>query len=76
MSDSVNVKLSANRYGKDKIRVLRVLRPSTPGGKETVLEFNVRLMLEGDFDTRLVDLHLGLHQHISNRIKMKLYPRR
>jgi len=51
MSNAVNVKLSANRYGKDKVRVLRVLRPSTPGGKETVLEFNVRLMLEGDFDT-------------------------
>lgn len=59
MSDSVNVKLSANRYGKDKIRVLRVLRPSTPGGKETVLEFNVRLTLEGDFETRLVDLQPG-----------------
>jgi hypothetical protein len=58
MSDSVNVKLSANRYGKDKIRVLRVLRSST-GGKETVLEFNVRLTLEGDFETRLVDLQTG-----------------
>lgn len=52
MSDSVNFKLTANRYGKDMVRVLRVLRPTTPGGKQTVLEFNVQLMLEGGFETR------------------------
>jgi hypothetical protein len=49
---SVNVTLSANRYGKDKVRVFRVIRPSTPGGKQIVLEYNVRLMIEGDFETR------------------------
>jgi urate oxidase len=49
---SVNVTLSANRYGKDKVRVFRVIRPSTPGGKQIVLEYNVRLMIEGDFATR------------------------
>ncbi|CCA67090.1 probable urate oxidase (uricase) [Serendipita indica DSM 11827] len=47
----VNVTLSANRYGKDKVRVLRVIRPSTPGGKQIVLEYTVRLMIEGDFAT-------------------------
>ncbi|KAG8822037.1 hypothetical protein FRC19_006834 [Serendipita sp. 401] len=47
----VNVVLSANRYGKDKVRVFRIIRPSTPGGKQIVLEYNVRLMIEGDFET-------------------------
>lgn len=47
----VNVTLSANRYGKDLVRVFRVIRPTTPGGKQIVLEYNVRLMLEGDFGT-------------------------
>ncbi|PVF97217.1 putative urate oxidase [Serendipita vermifera] len=49
--ENVNVTLSANRYGKDKVRVFRVIRPSTPGGKQIVLEYNVRLMIEGDFAT-------------------------
>jgi len=48
---SVNVKLSANRYGKDKVRVLRIIKPATPGGKHIVCEYNVRLMIEGDFGT-------------------------
>lgn len=52
---SVNVKLSANRYGKDKVRVFRIIKPNSTGGKHTVCEYNVRLMLEGDFGTRLVD---------------------
>jgi urate oxidase len=54
MADQVNVTLSANRYGKDKVRVFRVIKPTTPGGKQIVLEYNVRLMIEGDFETRLV----------------------
>lgn len=49
---SENVKLTANRYGKDKVRVFRIIRSTVPGGKQTVCEYNVRLMIEGDFATR------------------------
>lgn len=58
MADQVNFTLSANRYGKDKIRVFRVIKPSTPGGKQIVLEYNVRVMIEGEFDTRSVGIVL------------------
>lgn len=58
MADQVNVTLSANRYGKDKVRVFRIIKPSTPGGKQIVLEYNVRIMIEGDFDTRSVGIVL------------------
>jgi Uricase len=44
--------LSAARYGKDKVRVFRVIRPSTPGGQHQVVEYNVCLLLEGDIETR------------------------
>ena len=55
MADQVNVTLSANRYGKDLVRVFRVIKPTTPGGKQIVLEYIVRLTIEGDFETRSVE---------------------
>jgi len=44
-------KLAAARYGKDKIRVFRVIRPSLLGGQHQVVEYNVCLLVEGDIDT-------------------------
>jgi hypothetical protein len=48
MSESV---LTSARYGKDLVRVFRVVR-----GTEfhQVVEYNVTVLLEGDIDTRLV----------------------
>ena len=45
-------KLAAARYGKDSVRVFRVIRPSLPGGQHQVVEYNVCLLLEGDIETR------------------------
>jgi urate oxidase len=45
-------KLTAARYGKDKVRVFRVIKPSNPGGQHQVVEYNVSLLLEGDIETR------------------------
>lgn len=43
--------LSAARYGKDKVRVLRVVRE--PGSKvHHIVEYNVTVLLEGDIETR------------------------
>lgn len=52
MPEATKVVLSANRYGKDKVRVFRVVRSNVPGGKQQVYEYNVRLMIEGDFAQR------------------------
>ena len=41
-------KLTA-RYGKDKVRVLRVVRE---GAWHHVVEYNVTALLEGDIDVR------------------------
>ena len=69
-------KLTAARYGKDKVRVFRVIKPSTPGGQHQVVEYNVCLMLEGDIETRyasilralpLVDLSLAYIPPIAMR---------
>ncbi|EUC64806.1 uricase [Rhizoctonia solani AG-3 Rhs1AP] len=40
--------LTAARYGKDKVRVFRVVRE---GNKHSVVEYNVRALLEGDIAT-------------------------
>ncbi|KAG8714095.1 hypothetical protein FRC11_009873 [Ceratobasidium sp. 423] len=40
--------LTAARYGKDKVRVFRVVRE---GDKHSVVEYNVRALLEGDIAT-------------------------
>jgi len=45
-------KLTAARYGKDEVRVFRVIKPSIPGGQHQVVEYNVCLLLEGDIETR------------------------
>lgn len=47
-------KLAAARYGKDEVRVFRVIKPSNPGGQHQVVEYNVCLLLEGDIETRWV----------------------
>ncbi|GAB1521915.1 hypothetical protein RhiTH_005014 [Rhizoctonia solani] len=40
--------LTSARYGKDKVRVFRVVRE---GDKHAVVEYNVRALLEGDIAT-------------------------
>ena len=45
-------KLAAARYGKDSVRVFRVIKPSITGGQHQVVEYNVCLLLEGDIETR------------------------
>jgi urate oxidase len=47
MTDSF---LSAARYGKDKVRVLRVKRDPSNPSKQDVLEMVVRVLLEGEID--------------------------
>jgi len=41
--------LAEARYGKDKVRVFRVVRE---GKIHHVVEYNVRVLLEGDLETR------------------------
>ena len=54
--------LTHARYGKDKVRVLRVVRE--PGSKvHHIVEYNVTVLLEGDIDTRCVRSHLDSVQH-------------
>lgn len=43
--------LSHARYGKDMVRVLRVVRD---GSWHTVVEYNVKALVEGDIETRYV----------------------
>jgi urate oxidase len=43
--------LAKARYGKDKVRVLRVVRE---GKWHHIVEYNVRALLEGDISTRYV----------------------
>ena len=45
------VELSAARYGKDKVRVLRVVRGD---GWHDVVEYEVCALVEGDISTRSV----------------------
>lgn len=39
--------LSSARYGKDAVRVFRVVRE---GAIHTIVEYNVKVLLEGDID--------------------------
>ena len=41
--------LAQARYGKDKVRVLRVVRE---GKTHHIVEYNVQVLLEGDMETR------------------------
>jgi len=41
--------LAEARYGKDKVRVFRVVRE---GETHHVVEYNVQVLLEGDLETR------------------------
>ena len=43
--------LSHARYGKDKVRVLRVVREGT---WHNIVEYNVTALVEGDIETRSV----------------------
>lgn len=47
-SPTANVTLTSARYGKDKVRVLRVKRESD--GVHYIVEYNVTLLVEGDID--------------------------
>ena len=49
MAANAEVYLSHARYGKDKIRVFRVVREEK---WHTVVEYNVTALLEGDIDVR------------------------
>ena len=48
---STTAYLSHARYGKDKVRVFRVVRGDN---WHTVVEYNVSALLEGDIEVRLV----------------------
>lgn len=54
MTDAVSF-LSHARYGKDKIRVFRVVRD---GPWHNIVEYNVTALLEGDIETRYRSLRL------------------
>lgn len=45
--------LSHARYGKDKVRVLRLVRD---GAWHNIVEYNVTALVEGDIDIRYVSL--------------------
>jgi urate oxidase len=47
MSTSKTAILSSARYGKDKVRIFRVVRD---GDWHTIAEYNVTTLLEGDVD--------------------------
>lgn len=50
-AESGGVQLAAARYGKDKVRVFRVVRD--PESKvHNVVEYNVTVLLEGAIETR------------------------
>ena len=42
------MKLSSHRYGKSRVRVVKILRE---GARHTVVEADVQVLLEGDFET-------------------------
>jgi len=44
----MGAKLSAHRYGKSRVRVVKILRD---GLRHTVLEINAQVLLEGDFES-------------------------
>jgi urate oxidase len=48
----MGVTLGHNQYGKDEIRVVRVLRDSEP---HTLVDYNVNVRLVGDFDAAHLD---------------------
>ncbi|KAF7317426.1 Uricase [Mycena chlorophos] len=50
MSSSDEFVLSAARYGKDKVRVFRIVRDPA-AGVHHVVEYNVKVLLEGDIET-------------------------
>ncbi|CAE6515996.1 unnamed protein product [Rhizoctonia solani] len=49
--------LTAARYGKDKVRVFRIVRK---GDKHSVVEYNVRALLEGDIATSYTQADNGV----------------
>jgi urate oxidase len=51
MSSTSTIQLTAARYGKDKVRVFRVVHI---GRRHHIVEYNVTALLEGDIATRLV----------------------
>lgn len=50
--------LSHACYGKDKVRVFRVVRD---GAWHNVVEYNVTALVEGDIETRSVRTHSKVH---------------
>ena len=53
-SPNDTIHLTSARYGKDKVRVLRVVKSENPdGGKwHDIVEYNVCTLLEGDIGVR------------------------
>jgi hypothetical protein len=65
--------LSAARYGKTLVRVLRVVRE---GSWHNIVEYNVEALLEGDIATRYISLRLEQSVVYSDSDPIQLYPSR
>ncbi len=54
-STTAAAQLEAARYGKDKVRVLRVVRGEKDGARwHDIVEYNVCALVEGEIGTRCV----------------------
>jgi len=53
MSEDIG-KLSTAKYGKSKVRVFRIVREEEK--RHYVVEYNVTVLLEGEIETRYVDV--------------------
>jgi len=51
MTHNTSVKLGLNRYGKENVRILRVIRDSP---RHEIHELKVQILLEGDFDESFI----------------------
>ena len=59
--------LSHARYGKDKVRVLRVVRD---GAWHNIVEYNVTVLVEGDIDIRSVSPYHELGKAIEMSVTL------
>lgn len=60
--------LSAARYGKTLVRVLRVVRE---GNWHNIVEYNVEVLLEGDITTRFVKVHLKSQEVLKSLVAIQ-----
>ena len=56
--------LAESRYGKDKVRVFRVVRE---GKVHHIVEYNVQVLLEGDLETRRATIFFFLHTFLREK---------